>query len=139
MRRHEQDDTIRATELEAAVAALGRGGRTRADYSHGAFVRTTYYVASSRLLAIGLTNSGVDRLPTDERDALLERIGELGLDWLRAKSLVVPGTLVSISLTREVDLKLLSWGWGVGGQAFWVDDRGELTTMRPAPPGDESV
>ena len=139
MRRNDKYDTIRATELEAAVAALGRGGRTRADYTHGASVRTTYYVASGRILAIGLINSGVDRLPTDERDALLERIGNLGLDWLRAKSLAVPGTLVSISLTREVDLKLVSWGWGAGGQTFWVDDRGELTTMRPASPGDERV
>ena len=139
MRREHQYETIRATELESAIASLFPAGCTRAEYTHGTFVRTVHLVGSERMLTIALTNSGVDRLEIEERDALLERIAKLGIDWLRARSLAVRGTLVSVSLNREVDLKLVSWGWGGGGRAFWIDERGELTTVPPPAVDDDTV
>ena len=69
----------------------------------------------------------MERLAAADRDALLTRVAALGLDWLRTRSLVVPGTLVSVRLIREVDLRIVSWAWGVGGEAFWVDERKGLT------------
>ena len=131
MPRDNQYETMRATELEGEIGRL-HGGRTRADYTHGDFVRTVHHVPSSRMLTIALVNSGLESLPAVERDMRLDRVGKLGLDWLRARSLLVPATLVSVTLSREIDLKLVSWGWGVGGRAFWVDNNGSLTTERPA-------
>jgi len=80
-----------------------------------------------RATRIALVNSGVERLAAADRDALLTRVATLGLDWLRTRSLVVPGTLVSVRFIREADLRIVSWAWGVGGEAFWVDERKGLT------------
>lgn len=139
MGRENQYETIRATELETAIASLHAGGHPRADYTHGTFVRTVHHVDSERMLTIALMNSGVDRLEVEERDALLERIAKLGIDWLRPRSLLVAGTLVSIALSREVDLKLVSWSWGTGGRAFWINESGELSTVPPPAPDDDAV
>jgi len=131
MRRDQSYDSIHATDLEAQVASLHAGNRTRADYVHGDFVRTVHLVASARKLTVALVNSRVERLPVAERDALFTRIAKLGLDWLSTRSLLVPGTLLSVSLHREVDLELVSWSWGVGGAVFWVDELGGLTREAP--------
>jgi hypothetical protein len=85
------------------------------------------------MLTIVIVNSGLERLAVADRDALLARVAAVGRDWLRARSLLLPGTLVSVRLQREVDLKVVSWGWGVGGEAFWVDELGGLTKDRPRP------
>src|SRR5690242_5637118 len=129
---HEPGDlTIRAADLETEIARLHTGSRTRADYSAGEWVRREHLVRSGRMLTIALINSRLEQLPVAERATLLERVARVAVEWLRGRSLLLPGTLVAVHLSREVDLKLVSWGWGVGGEAYYIDDSGRLTTQRP--------
>ncbi len=124
------DDTIRASDLEAEIGVLTAGtGRTRADYLAGDWVVRQH--GTRWLLSIGLVNSGVQRWRTEDRDAVLHHVAETGARWLQERSLLLPGTLISIQLLREVDLRVFSWSWGVGGETFWVDTAGQLSADPP--------
>ena len=104
-------------------------GRTRADYLAGDSVVRQH--GTRWLLSIGLVNSGIQRWRADDRDAVLRHVAETGARWLEERTLLVPGTLISVQLLREVDLRVFSWGWGVGGQTFWVNTAGQLTADPP--------
>ena len=124
------DQEIEATDLAAEVGALAGRGKARANFAAGAWALEAH--GAPRILAIGVTNADVHRRPPAERDALLARIAEAGAAGLRRRGLPAAGTLVSVSLMREVDLRVVSWAWGVGGAAYWIDDAGALTSQRPS-------
>ena len=120
---------IDATDLAAEVAALAGSGRVRAHYSAGD--RMLKLHDTRRILSIGVTNSDAARRPPDERDAFIAQVAQAGAAWLRRRALLAPATLISIGLIREIDLRLISWTWSVGGRAFWTDAEGTLTGTAP--------
>jgi hypothetical protein len=129
------EQEIEAADLAAEVGALAVRGTARAHYAAGAWVMKAY--SAPRILVISVTNADLDRRPPAERDALLARIAEAGAAWLRRRGLLVAGTLVSVSLVREVDLHVVSWARSVRGAAYWVDDAGALTSQRPSDDAEE--
>lgn len=116
-----------APELELKVrTAAAPVHRVTASYLDADWVEKQF--GTTPVLTIGVTNTGVE--PT-RRDDLLREIGNLGWAWLRDRSLLRPGTMIAVTLHREIDLTLISFSWGKGGRVFWIDDAGALTTEEP--------
>ena len=124
------DHHIQASDLAETIGTFVERGRVNASYMAGEGVFRVHGV--QRLLSIGLTNTDVSDRPPAERDALLMRVALACVDWLRGRELPVPATLVSISLLREIDLRLISWSWGVGGRVYWIDSHGAPTQQAPS-------
>jgi hypothetical protein len=121
---------IEAPDLATEIGTIVGRGKTHAHFTASEWVLESH--GALCVLAISVTNGDLHRRPPAEREALLSRIAEEGIAWLRRRGLAVEGTLVSVTLMREVDLRVVSWAWGVGGRAYWVDGTGALTSQRPS-------
>jgi hypothetical protein len=121
---------VDASDLAREVQSMISRGYTRASYVVADYAREQN--GARQVLFVGLVNGGVEDRHPSEREDVLTRIGRAAVVWLRTRSLLAPGTLISISLSREVDLWFVSWSRGRGGRAYWVDAAGELTERRPA-------
>ncbi len=116
---------ITSTDLVEQIAALVGSGQVRCEYVTGEWVRQAH--GAPRMLSIALTNSDVPHWPAPKRDVVLARVAGAGVDWLRRRQRPAGGTLVSIALVRKIDLRIISWTWGVGGRDYWIDAHGTLT------------
>jgi hypothetical protein len=125
-----------AADLADEVARIVGSGTVRASYGSGERLRESHGVA--RLVSIAVTNPDLAHRTSDDVDGVLARIAHAAAAWLRGRTLLVPGTLISIHLVREVDLVLVSWARGFGGRNFWIGDDGGPTLAAPPSSTDET-
>ena len=122
---HEGD----APDLAGEIARIVGRGTVRASY--GADKRLRELQGAARLISIGVINSDLGDRERPEIERVLDAIADAAVEWLRRREILTPGTLISIQLAREVDLRLVSWGWGTGGRRYWVGADGRPTTTAP--------
>ena len=128
---------VRGAEHEGDAPDLARDvsrivGSGHAHASYGADERLREIYGATHLISIGVINSNLGERDRGEIDRTFATIADAAAGWLRRRDVLIPGTLVSIHLVRETDLRLVSWSRSTGGCRFWIDADGRPTTMPPA-------
>jgi hypothetical protein len=118
-----------APDLAQQISRIVGSGRVRASY--GADARLGERHGAEQLVSVGIMNSDLGDRDSVAVERVLGLIAAATAEWLRQRGILTPGTLISIGLAREVDLRLVSWSWGTGGRRYWIGTDGRPTLRSP--------